>query len=192
MQYTRLEGLVLGSVLAALGDGLVIPKMQELGSGEQPDDDDDDDDDDADDGDDDHLIIWSSGHVETLTIVMAHIRIINALVAFAPGLLRPDDLWHPGRAGDPGGRHRHPSDRFGQRAAAGGHAVGGDHLWGHQWGLHECHLGFFLVLFSYCSFWLKYVDILDIGRMNLYIYIYTYIYIPKTVWQTWRSSYGEC
>jgi hypothetical protein len=31
MQYTRLEGLVLGSVLAALGDGLVIPKMQELG-----------------------------------------------------------------------------------------------------------------------------------------------------------------
>ena len=35
MQYTRLEGLVLGSVLAALGDGLVIPKMQELGSGEQ-------------------------------------------------------------------------------------------------------------------------------------------------------------
>lgn len=30
MQYTRLEGLVLGSVLAALGDGLVIPKMQEF------------------------------------------------------------------------------------------------------------------------------------------------------------------
>lgn len=28
MQHSRVEGLMLGSVLAALGDGLVIPKMQ--------------------------------------------------------------------------------------------------------------------------------------------------------------------
>lgn len=30
MNYTRVEGLVLGTVLTALGDGLVIPKMQEF------------------------------------------------------------------------------------------------------------------------------------------------------------------
>lgn len=29
MQHSRVEGLMLGSVLAALGDGLVIPKMQD-------------------------------------------------------------------------------------------------------------------------------------------------------------------
>ena len=132
----------------------------------------------------DHLIIW-----RLMIIFMTLIR-INVLVAFAPlgprssvspsrpraaaaglhlgpggGLLRPDDLWRPGRAGDPGGSHRHPSDRFGQRAAAGGHAVGGDHLWSHQWGLHECDLGVFIVSFL----GLKYVDTLDSGRMNLYI-----------------------
>lgn len=34
MQHSRVEGLMLGSVLAALGDGLVIPKMQAGGLGD--------------------------------------------------------------------------------------------------------------------------------------------------------------
>ena len=32
MQYNLVEGLVLGTVLTALGDGLVIPKMQDATS----------------------------------------------------------------------------------------------------------------------------------------------------------------